>query len=487
MAVEIDDIGFSFVVDEDPMFAYQGWHLAHSIIERLHAAPSSIFVQFTAQVDLRTVDIFKSLGCTTTRIKRFGDGKYCNKLAQWNAELRASHFKQFIFLDTDTIFVGNCLDELRSDVIGAKIVDLANPPIDILEELMHAAGFGELPSVCRVDASEELTYFANSNGGFYSIPRQFAEVLFESWRRWALWLLDHSEPLRKADKTAHIDQVSFCMAVHETGLPFQFIPSNLNYFVHFAGRRHYYDPAKPISLLHYHNQSVNVVGLLEPAWTVTPAEKQAIEQANSQIARHFENKLFWEMRYANFSERGSGVGSRGENLDYKRRLLIEQGAEQARSVLDVGCGDLEVVKALDLSGYVGIDQSMKTLEIAKRARPDWSFRQAPCPDAAPADFVLCFEVLIHQESLTGYNELIRYLAAKTRRVLLVSGYEEATEAIRANSMLFFYEPLSRSLMKTEKFISVKAVGRHTDVTIFRCEVRPPTLGRLLRRSLRRRP
>ena len=52
-------------------------------------------------------------------------------------------------------------------------------------------------------------------------------------------------------------------------------------------------------------------------------------------------------------------------------------------------------------------------------------------------------------------------------------------------MLFFYEPLSRSLKKTGKFNSVEAIGRHTDVTVFRCETRRPTLGELFRQWLRR--
>ena len=82
-----------------------------------------------------------------------------------------------------------------------------------------------------------------------------------------------------------------------------------------------------------------------------------LARANGQIARHFNNRLFWEKRYAHFIERGSGVGSRGQNLKYKRELLRDQGAEQARSVLDVGCGDLEVVKTLALHRYVGVDQS----------------------------------------------------------------------------------------------------------------------------------
>jgi hypothetical protein len=156
-------------------------------------------------------------------------------------------------------------------------------------------------------------------------------------------------------------------------------------------------------------------------------------------------------------------------------LLRTQGAEQALSVLDVGCGDLEVVKALSLCGYVGVDQSERALEIAKRARPSWTFLRAPAQDTPAAELVLWFEVLIHQESSAAYLKLIDYLAEKTRRVLLVSGYEKDSDAIRRNPMLFFHEPLSLSLARTGKFESVALIGHHTSVFVFRCEARLPTV------------
>ena len=237
-----------------------------------------------------------------------------------------------------------------------------------------------------------------------------------NWRRWALWLLDNMGPLHREGKVSHVDQVSFCLAVHDLSLPFERAPSNVNYFVHFKGDHGYFDMSHPISLLHYHNDSMNMVGALEPRGALTTQEIAAVDRANAQIARHFNNKLFWDMRYARFIERGSGVGSRGQNLEYKQKLLRDQGAERARSVLDVGCGDLEVVKALALRGYVGVDQSMKSLEIAKRARPDWTFFPAPATGAPAAELVLCFEVLIHQETFAAYLGLIKYLAEKTERV-----------------------------------------------------------------------
>jgi hypothetical protein len=371
------------------------------------------------------------------------------------------------------ILTGDCREHRVSKSISAKIVDQANPPIETLDEIMSSAGFGARPRICEVDAGPEQTYVGNCNGGMYSIPRQHADLLFTEWRRWALWLLGNTEPLRQTGKLSHIDQVSFCLAIHQSGLPFVLAPSNVNYYVHFAGLHNFFDSSQPISLLHYHNASINVVGALAPQGAVTTQEKAAIGAANRQIARHFNNSLFWEKRYAHFIERGSGVGSRGQNLEYKRKLLREQGVEQARSVLDVGCGDLEVVKTLALHNYVGVDLSMTALEIAKRARPDWTFFIAPAVNAPNAELVLCFEVLIHQEILDQYLDLIKYLTDKTERILIVSGYEEETQSIRQNPMLFYYEPLSVSLARSGRFQSITIAGHHSDVVIFRCEAQRP--------------
>jgi 2-polyprenyl-3-methyl-5-hydroxy-6-metoxy-1,4-benzoquinol methylase len=139
-------------------------------------------------------------------------------------------------------------------------------------------------------------------------------------------------------------------------------------------------------------------------------------------------------------------------------------------VLDVGCGDLEVVKNLDLKGYVGIDQSEMAIAIARHSRPDWTFMAAEnLDDVAPADWVLCFEVLIHQASRAAYDQLIATLAAKTRKVLIVSGYERDTGETRSNHMVFFHEPLIESLRHTGRFSDIKKIGAHSDVGIYRCE------------------
>jgi hypothetical protein len=276
-------------------------------MEHSCAKPQDIHVQFTPEVGTRTIDIFKSMGCSVSRLERFGDGRFCNKLAQWSS-LSRTDADHFLLLDTDMILIDDCRWWLPAEAVSAKIVDGANPRIEVLEEIMIAAGFSTMPAACAVDRNQAMTYRGNCNGGMYSVPRLYAERLFAAWRRWALWLLDNMEPLRRAGKETHVDQISFCLAIHETGIPFELAPSNLNYYIHLPGSHTYLDATRPISILHYHNASLNVVGALEPRAALTPLEVAAVGAANAQIARHFDNRVFWDMRYAHFSERGSGVG-----------------------------------------------------------------------------------------------------------------------------------------------------------------------------------
>jgi len=142
----------------------------------------------------------------------------------------------------------------------------------------------------------------------------------------------------------------------------------------------------------------------------------------------------------------------------------------ASSVLDVGCGDLEVIKDLAIGNYLGIDQSSETLEIAQLARPDWSFKLAPAADVPAAEMVICFEVLIHQETEEAYRALIDFLAQKTIGSLLVSGYAADHDSIQTNPMLFFYEPLQTSLRRTGHFRAIRRIGADTRVAVYRCDV-----------------
>lgn len=281
---------FSFIVDDDPSFAYQGWHLAQSLIKHHGGEFEAIHVHFTPTVKPENKLIFADLGCRVHEIEPFGDGKYCNKIAQLE-NLKPCEFDRAVLLDTDMIAVADFRDMLATDAIQAKIVDLANPSISVLKEIATAAGMRTWPPQLSTDGRDGVTSLGNCNGGFYAVPRMLFDRLAAEWRHWALWLLDHNEPLRNEGKEAHIDQVSLWLSIHMAGLPFTPAPSNLNYYIHFTGPHFYFASARPIALLHYHTATLGGLGLIEPKTQLTEIERQAVACANAQIRRGLDEAL----------------------------------------------------------------------------------------------------------------------------------------------------------------------------------------------------
>jgi hypothetical protein len=464
---------FSFIVDEDPKFAYEGYHLARSLLLHCCDDPADVHVQFTPEVKTATRNLFLDLGCSEHEIQRFGDGRHCNKVGQL-ANLQTYQFEKVVLLDTDTIALADFRPHLNDKALMAKVVDLPNPSVTTLETIARKAGMPTLPPLVTVDAAERSTYLANCNGGFYSIPKALCQQVDTAWRFWSCWLLDNIEPLRREGKEVHVDQVSLWLAIHMERIPYRAARSNLNYYLHFTGEHRNFDPKGGIALIHYHDTSINPLGLISPMAKLNEVEKLAVRKANEQIVGGFESRTYWHLGYSPFLEQGSGVGSRAANLMYKRQLLIDEGVEQAQSVLDVGCGDLEVVKTLGLRDYLGLDPSAAALEVARRARPEWEFRQFEFQEPTTAiptkQLVLCFDALMYQRTEAEYRALVDFLASRAEQTLLVSGYDRKCKKRPHHSMQFFYEPLEESLRQTRKFSSIRGVGAHSDASIYRCDV-----------------
>lgn len=417
--------------------------------------------------------MFSDIGYSTHEIQRVGDGRYCNKVAQLT-NLRACEFSWVALLDTDTIAVADLRPFFSHRALVATVVNLENPPLATLREIASLAGMRKLPPMIPVDNGPGKTYVGNCNGGLYVIPKSLCDRVDRQWRHWTNWLLAHKEPLQRAGKEAHIDQVAMWLTIQMGQIPYLVGPSNMNCHVHLAERHRRMDPRREIAMIHYHDFRLNPLGLIEAVVAFDGLEGRAIAKANAQIGSGFDNQTFWNLRYSLFPERGSGRGSRDQNVQYKRQLLASNGVEQATSVLDVGCGDLEVLKTFNLHGYLGLDVSESALQRARAARPDWQFQllnigkdhtQLPAKE-----MVLCFEVLIHQNTRAAYDRAVDFLARQVRRTLIVSGYDRDQGYGKSNSMVFFYEPLEDSLRRTGRFSSIRKIGEHTDVSVYRCDV-----------------
>lgn len=189
---------------------------------------------------------------------------------------------------------------------------------------------------------------------------------------------------------------------------------------------------------------------------------------NSYYNREFDNRSFWDNRYSTNSKLGSGIGSRGEYAFYKKTLLMNiiHGID-VKSVLDVGCGDLEIIKDLPLKDFTGIDISRTIIEKNRRLRPDWRFIEGDFLKLHESlelfgDLVICFDVLIHQQNLLAYNQFVKCLFQSTLRVGIVSGFEDKPRAEFTSEITFYHEPLTRTLEKVG-VRDMSIIGRYRDL------------------------
>lgn len=284
-----DRVAYSFIIDQAPQFGHQAWLLASSLRQHCEAHPRDIHVQITSEVSKDIRYAFHAEGYSVHKLKRFGDGRGCNKLAQL-PNLIDRPFDRIVLLDTDMIAVSDLRPFLKGACLQGKPVDLSRPSLAALSELFIQAG-GDVPRQMDPEADDEPTAFGNANGGFYALPKSLVVPFSAAWRKWALWLVENDAPLRREGRLVNIDQVSAAMAVQLSSIPFEIAPSNINYFIHFGGAHRYYDPSRPIALLHYHHMGMNADGRLEPPIALTSAETDAVNNANTQIDNNSDRNL----------------------------------------------------------------------------------------------------------------------------------------------------------------------------------------------------
>lgn len=166
----------------------------------------------------------------------------------------------------------------------------------------------------------------------------------------------------------------------------------------------------------------------------------------------FDNASFWDERYRTNIELGSGAGSRGEFLAYKRELM--QGIVdrlRPRSILDVGCGDLEVMRELAFDGaYTGIDISPFVIERNRELRPDWTFVAGDFVELAQskdmhADLVVCLDVLIHQHERETYRAFVRALLGASRIATVMNGFAGERPTRKLSPNVAYHEPITQTL------------------------------------------
>jgi SAM-dependent methyltransferase len=449
---------FSCVVDNTPLLLAQTFLWVNCLKQLRRVTANDIFVHIVGIDDHEFLAWLANEEVNVIAATRFHPlSPHCNKIQQLST-FRQTSYDRVVLLDCDTAVVGE-LDLPNVTPVGALIVNYGNPPPAVLATIFEEAVGAPpdwVPVALEQNGRRELTDRNNCNGGVYICDRAFLTDLEDAWRRRALWSLEHLSLY--GEHGFHVDQVSFALAMRDLHKNVQHLDLAWNFPTHVPAN---VLPDIVPQIIHYHAEltaqlRLKTIGLSHPDGEITRFN----ENIDHFVRRNLLNGVWWNFRYFIDPELGSGMGSRGANLEYKRKLLCDALARfDDPTVVDIGCGDLEVVKSLPIRRYHGFDIAAGALEIARNKRPDWLFDRIGIGDPIEeGDVVLCLDVLIHQPTREQFLAMITKLSAAAGLRLVVSGYDEPPTA--SSEITRYYLPISEALRLTGAFSSITVFGRY---------------------------
>lgn len=399
-----------------------------------------------------------------------------------------------VMLDTDVVFAGDVAPYLVGSSVLAKPVDQDPFSWEGWEQLFRHVGL-DIPReryLTHFTMRETIPYF---NSGVVMVPQRYVATLRTAWQAQLATLLDSWDQLPLvAPHRFFADQLAFALALAETGAPHRALPLECNFPTNepvHPGHRP--DEVRPL-LIHHHHR-VDARGAIE---TVPHREASvAIAMVNEALAEvevpvrepafaasaaggrspgvhfdpGFDNRDFWNDRYATNMELGSGIGSRNEIALYKRAIMQELiTGDNPQTLLDVGCGDIEIVRGLTYGGsYLGIDISDVVVERNRALMPHWSFESGNFVDMArngelASDLVVCCDVLIHQHDREEYRALVAGLVANTRRIGFITAYDGPPAPEYTSDITAYHEPVTQTL-RAAGATNVSVVGSYKAMSV----------------------
>jgi len=425
----------------------------------------NFFVCFVESIDESYAQEFERLGAFLRKVKRFSNNHpHSNKLSFFDLpEIKV--YDTIMLLDCDTIIVQDPWPFLDGQNLQAKIVDLPTISHGIFVRLFNYFDLPVPPEKyrCTYDGSPTIWY---CNSGVLVFPSKMLSSFVPIWREYNTRLSNNIDLLSPHQN--YCDQASLSLAFAAHPVPFQELSVSMNFPLHLAA------PKAPPSMiecdpviLHYHDK-VDTSGYLLPSLYQKAQDRIQLINTNIRETRkkNFNNQLFWDFRYSQYPELGSGIGSRGDVLDYKKSILREFINElKPSSVLDVGCGDCALTEGLLLNSYTGVDVSQV---VVRRNQLKMPWRKFVYGDflnleLGEVDLVLCFDVLIHLSDPKSYQSFVEHLVSRTGQHGLVSGYEDTP--IENGDIVFYHEPLSTTINRYNVH-AVRKVGQYRNVVVW---------------------
>ena len=134
---------------------------------------------------------------------------------------------------------------------------------------------------------------------------------------------------------------------------------------------------------------------------------------------HFSSAGYWDQRYRRGGH--SGAGSYGRLAAFKAGFINAFMAENAvADVIDLGCGDGNLLSMLDVGTYTGVDVSPAVLARLTDRFPRHAFIPFDAlPTQLPADLALSIDVIFHLVEDDVFTRYMHALFSHARRFVLV--------------------------------------------------------------------
>ncbi len=381
--------------------------------------------------------------------------------------LELAAYDTIIFLDCDTIIVQDPSMYLDGAVMQARIAGYPTVPHTIFKELFSFFGLS-LPAQqyqCSVSGEPTIWY---SNAGVLIVPAGILKTFFPVWRKFTIALCQNIDLLQ--DARNFCEQASLTLAFVAEPVPFKALPLAMNCPVPSDDaildlKVRECDPV----IIHYHNQ-IDHAGLV--ICNSNPFASERINTFNERVMQErrqrFNNRQFWDFRYAENPELGSGLGSREASLEYKKEVVRQiLNKINPSSILDIGCGDQYVTTEIPDDAYVGIDLSPVIIALNRQKYPNRRYIAADflVEDLPRFDMTICFDVVIHLDNKEVYSAFVDKAVRCARSCGIISGYENPPEI--SSAITFFHEPISQTL-KWAGANNLRNLGtyRDTDVWFF---------------------
>jgi hypothetical protein len=271
---------YSAVVEATPEYFAQAQRLVWSLLNEAQVPVDQIVLHSIAPVE--DMHYFTSMGVRVVKVKPFLGNPWCNKLRQLDSLLTQDFFDA-VLLDTDVLVLEEP-PKAKAGTAHAKPVDFSSPPLEVLVKIYKVAGL--LWTDAQADIDNSPTARANINGGVHVMHKDAMREIAGRWLHWAHWLM-----MRKSwldGRTYLIDQISFAMAIAETGVPFEELDRRYNIPVNKY--QHTQDLDRKPAIIHYH-ANVNEDGTLKTIGGLTTVNSEIL-RLNSRLKGHTFDREF---------------------------------------------------------------------------------------------------------------------------------------------------------------------------------------------------